>query len=170
MTFDNVYRRLRGVLGNAIVWGAGWFIVALIVTTAVGLIGGASLARWPDAVRGALMFGVMGGIASTAFSLFIALRYRGKRLSDISWIRFGIGGGIVAGLFVPTFIIVMRFLSGDPFLAVQALLRNGIVGLAFGGAAAAITMKVAQSAERSLPTGRSDPGEIDAPHRLAPKE
>ncbi len=150
-------RRLWAGVRNALVWGAGWFGLAFLVMTAVRLAGGAPpTASWMNMLRTAARFGVMGVITGTAFSFFIGVRYRGRRLSEINWIRFGLGGGIVTGLVVPGFIIVARFLSGDPFLAPRHLLINGIVGLAFGGTAAAVTLKAAQIAERFLPRGRAD--------------
>jgi hypothetical protein len=114
------------------------------------------------ALRGAAMFAVMGTIAGGAFSTFIRLRYHGHRLSDISWVRFAIAGAVVTGLFVPSFIIVMRFLTGDPFLPLEALLKNGIVGAVLGGAAAGATLKLAQVAKQ-LPPGR---GRHDQPEAL----
>ena len=168
MNGHDIVRRLRGAVGNALVWGAAWFAGALVVMAVLRILGFANSERawigvWKDAAR----FGVVGTIAGAAFSSFIGLWYRGRRLREISWVRFGIGGGIVTGLFVPTFIIVMRFLSGDSFLAVDALVRNGVVGAVFGGVAAAASLRLAQAGETLLP-GRTSgsPDLLIAPDRL----
>lgn len=145
MASRNLLRRLRGAVGNALIWGAGWFAFATAVFSVQQLFGAASPTdTWLDVFRSAAKFGVMGTIAGGAFSTFIGLWYRGRRFSEINWVKFGLGGGIVTGLFVPTFIIVARWLSGDDFLPVRHLLFNGAVGAVLGGAAAAVSMKIAQ--------------------------
>ena len=163
MAVSNSVRRLRGIVGNAIVWGAAWFTIAIAVFSVVHLLGGTG--SWLGLLQLALRCGVMGGIAGTVFSTFISLRYQGQRIANISWIRFGIGGGIVTALFVPGFIILMRFLSGDPPLAVNALLSNGLFGAVFGGAAAAGSIRIAQLAAGYVPGEGNDPQEL--PGRIA---
>ena len=37
---------------------------------------------------------------------------RGKQLSEISWVRFWIGGFILAGLFVPAYLQTMNVITG----------------------------------------------------------
>ncbi len=118
-------RRLRGALGNALVWAAGWFTAAFGLFTVLKLVGVAPEgATWEGLVRMSAMVGVMGGLAGTAFATFIGLRYRGRRLSEISWVRFGLGGAVVTGLFVPSFIIVARLIAGDPALPLEALVDD----------------------------------------------
>jgi len=167
MDADNIFRRLRGALGNALVWGAAWSASALAVFAALKVTGilPASVI-WLDSLLVAARFGVVGGITGGAFSLVIGLLYRGRRLSEISWVRFGVGGGLVAGLFVPTFLTVARLLSGDTFLPLEALLRNGLLSAMFGGVAAGVSLKLAQRAETLLP-GRSQ-NRPDALGRGAP--
>ena len=152
MALGKIIRVIRGAVGNALVWGGAWFVSALAIFATLKLTGAAH-APWESAVRGAAMFAVMGTIAGGFFSTFIGLRYRGRRLSEINWVGFGISGGIVTGLFVPSFIVLMRFLSGDPFLSVRLLLTNGAVGAVLGGVAAAASMKLAQLGEKRLPPG-----------------
>lgn len=161
MAGGNLLRRVRGLVGNALIWGIGWAGVAFVVFGAMALVGNGAHGIL-DALRAAAMFGVMGAISGTVFSTWIAWRYRGRRLSEISWLRFGVGGGILTGLFVPSWIVVMRFLSGDAPLAFQHLFTNGLVGLAFGGASAAVTMKVAQLAEKLGGGGGTEPALLDS--------
>ena len=51
-------------------------------------------------------------------------------LFQIRRIRFGIGGGIVSALCLPTFISVARFMSGDNMLPLTKLLSTGLLLLA----------------------------------------
>lgn len=150
MAVGKIVRLIRGAVGNALVWGGAWFVSALAIFTTLKLTGVAH-APWESAVRGAAMFAVMGTITGTAFSTYIGLRYRGRRLAEINWVRFGISGGILTGIFVPTFISFMRFIGGEGMLSLQALAFNGAVTAVLGGVAAAASIKLAQLGERRLP-------------------
>lgn len=151
MASRDLLRRLRGAVGNALVWGAGWFGFAVAIITVQWFFDRTSPTEsWFDAIRGAAKFGVMGTIAGGAFSTFIGLWYRGRRVSEINWVKFGLGGGLVTGLFVPAFIVVMRLISGDDFLPLRHLAFNGMVGAVLGGAAAAVSMKIAQLSQGLL--------------------
>jgi hypothetical protein len=79
------------------------------------------------------------------------LIYRGHRLQEISWWKFGLAGGLIAGIFVPTWMQTMNILTGGggvPF----ALIRMDIVATAFLGAvASAISIKLAQYADKIFP-------------------
>jgi hypothetical protein len=156
MALSKIVRLIRGAVGNALVWGGAWFASSLAIFATLKLTGVAH-APWDAALRGAAMFAVMGTITGTAFSTYIGWRYRGRRLAEINWVRFGISGGILTGLFVPTFISFMRFISGDPVLPLQALAFNGAVTAVLGGVAAAASLKLAQLGEKRLPGGDEDP-------------
>ncbi len=157
MASESIFRTLRGVVGNALVWGAGWFAATLVVLATLRVIGADSESgSWVPELQFAARSGIMGAIAGTAFATFIRLWYRGRRLSDLNWVRFGLGGALVIGLFVPAFLVVARLLSGDDFLPLSALLRNGFVGAVFGGAAAGVSLKLAQLADRYLPDRSHD--------------
>ena len=152
MDVGNLVRRLRAVVGNAIVWGVGWFVGTFAVGLTLQLLsGGLNAASFRGILQFALRASVIGGIAAGAFSTFIILRYQGRRLSELNWVRFAIGGAVVTGLFIPGFIILMRLLSGDPFLPLRNLLNNALFGAVFGGAAAGASLKLAQMADRLLP-------------------
>ena len=97
MDRGNIVRRLRGAVGNAVVWGAAWAGSALAVFGVLRITGVVPQGNIGDALFVATRFGVVGAIASLAFSGLVRLVYRGRRLSEISWVRFGIGGAVVAG-------------------------------------------------------------------------
>src|SRR5512147_2194919 len=111
MNRTNVFRFVRGAIGNAVVWGACWSAATFAVSFLFAIAGRGFdwTATWQLAAR----LSVVGGLTGGAFSTFIGLAYRGRRLADINWVRFGIRGGILAGLFVPTFMFVARTLNGD---------------------------------------------------------
>jgi hypothetical protein len=142
-------RLIRAAIGNAVVWGGLWFIGTLVVFSLVKIAGLAPRgAPWGDVLDLALRSSVLGAIASATFSAFIAIFYRGRRLSDLSWMRFGLGGAVLVGLFVPLFMITVRFFSGDSPLSLGNLVSNAMIGAFFGGVASAGSLKLAQLADR----------------------
>jgi hypothetical protein len=149
MIVEKVVRRLRGAARIAVAWGVTWFALAFVVIVALRAIGFVVPARVtvPDAIGMSIKVGVMGGLTGGAFSLFISQFYRGRRLSEISWARFGIGGGIVAGLFVPGFLQLASLLTGGGLVPFDAIRGDMITATAFGGIAAAASMWLAQRAE-----------------------
>ncbi len=152
MAADSTVRRLRGAFGNALVWGAGWFAAALAAFGALRVVGILTV-PWADVLVTASKAGIIGSVAGGAFSSVIRLLYHGRRLSEISWVRFGIGGGVVAGLFVPVFLQLMNWLSGDGLVPLELVLDDGLLAAVFGGAAAGGSLKLAQRVDTSLPGG-----------------
>ena len=148
MTADRLVRRLSGALRNAVVWGVAWgalSFVAMLAMRTIGVVVPAHITAL-DMLGMAVKFGVVGGITGGAFALFISIAYRGRRLADISVLRFGLGGGILAGLFVPTALWTLNFLTGGGSLPFAAIRGDMIASALFGGVAAAGSMWLAQRA------------------------
>jgi len=160
MADDTIFRRLRGALGNALVWGVGWFTAALAVFATLRVAGILpDTLSWAEGLELAMKFGIVGVIAGGAFSSVIRLLYHGQRLSQISWVRFGIVGGVVTGLFVPVFMQTMNWLSGDGLVPWELVLDDGLLTAVFGGVAAGGSLKLAQLGDTLL-AGRSH-GQLD---------
>lgn len=149
MNVNNIVRRLTGAAKNAVVWGATWFglgfttilgmrTLGVIVPPEIGVL---------DAIGMALRIGIVGGVAGGTFALFISRLYRGRQLADISWVRFGIGGAVVAELFVLAFFAIGGLLGGGGFPALGDILSDLVIAAAFGGIAAGASMWLAQRAE-----------------------
>ena len=152
MADESRFPRLRAAFRNAVVWGVGWGAFGTVVATAMRLadripLGGAIL----DGIGMGIRIGFMGALAGTAFFAYIAAAYRGKRLSEISWVRFGIGGFIVAGLFVPGALQMMNLLTGGTLVPWNLVLDDFVFSAFFGGITAAGTMILAQRDEAAHP-------------------
>ena len=157
MGTDGSIRRLRGAVGNALVWGAGWFALALSAFAALHVVGMVpETVSWLDAVGMAIRIAVIGTVSGGAFSTVIGLLYRGRRLSEISPVRFGVAGGVVTGVFVPLFLQAMNLLSGDGMVPMALVLDDAVWTAVFGGVAAGATLRLAQRADRALPAGSRD--------------
>jgi len=151
MSVDGRFRRIRGALGNALVFAVGWSIAAFatwVVLRQARLVPPLSVL---DGIGMSLRFGVMGFITGAAFPSIMRLAYRGKRLSEISWVRFGIVGGIVTGLFVPAFMQTMNVLSGDGMVPLALIGSDIVLAAGFGAGVAALSLKLAQYADRRFP-------------------
>lgn len=144
-------RRLRAILLNGLVWGGTWFvgITAMVMVLNVvdppppGAVGDPNEGWFLAASGGLLLF--MGG---AAFAAVVTFAFRGRRLADINWRRFAIGGGLVAGVVFPAFISLMRMFAGEPVLEVGKLVSSGLFGLVGGAILAAGTLRIAQWADR----------------------
>jgi hypothetical protein len=149
MNLKNVVRRLTGAAKNAVVWGGAWFTLAfgtiiglrtigVFVPPEIGVV---------DAIGMAIRVGIVGGVAGGAFAMFVSLFYRGRRLSEINWARFGLGSAVVAVLFLVAFFGIGGLVSGDGFPALDDILSDLIMAAGFGGVTAGASMWLAQRAE-----------------------
>ncbi len=128
---NTIFKRVRGAIGNALVWGAAWFSITLALFSILYIAGDSPLS-WELVLRGATGMGGVGFLAGGGFSAFLAFAYRDRRLLDINIGWFALGGAVVAGV-------------GGAVIANGALL-----GAIFGGVTAAGTIKLAKRASRRL--------------------
>lgn len=150
-----IVRRLRGAFGNALLWGGAWSALGF---AAASLLTGSLLNGLVLGVK----FGIFGVITGAAFSIVVPIVYRGRRLSSISPVRFGVCGGIVAGVFAPLFMQTMNVLTGDGMISWRFVLDDVPFTALFGGLAAGGSLWLAHRAGALAPGGEPD--------RLAPPE
>lgn len=149
-----ILRRLRGALGNAVVWASAWFAAGLGLGTAFYLGLGLPTPLWPYIVSGAFDLATAGFLAGGAFSLYLGVAARRRTLAELKPVRLGLTGGLIAGLLVPAYlvwtILGIGYVSGiGPVLA-----GAGAISAVLGGFTAYGTLKLAQRG--SLESG-SDP-------------
>ena len=140
----SLFRKIRGALGNAVVWGVGWFGVGLALLT-VASVGGLLplVTTVGDVLRLAGYVGAAGFATGGAFSLYIAIAYRNRTLADIRPGRFALAGAVIAG--------AASIVVGGAVLPAAAL--GGLTG--FG------TIKLAQQGSRALGAGWSEEAHHD---------
>ena len=135
------------------VWRGGWFTIALAGFATLRVAGIVTF-PWADVLETAAKAGIVGGVAGGAFSSVIRFLYHGRRLSEISWVRFGIGGAVVTGLFMPMFMQTMNWPSGDGLVPWELVLDDALLTAVFGGVVAGGSLELAQLGDTPLP-GRS---------------
>jgi len=157
MSLAGLLSRLRGALGNALVWGAGWFTAAIAVVGTLRIVGIFPGLRWFDVLGLGIRVGVVGVFAGAAFAGAISVLYRGRRLGELSAVRFGIGGALVSGLFIPPFLQLLNILSGTGPIPWRLLLDDVLLVAVLGAMAAAGSLKLAQLATLGSADKPSEP-------------
>jgi hypothetical protein len=160
---SDVLTRMRGIVGNAMVWSVGWAVLGFgtqLILRSTGVI--EAPVSVPEAAIVGLKVGVGGGIAGAAFSAFIAFAYRNRRLQDISWAKFGVGSAVMTALSITGFVQSASLLGGGNLIEWKYMHPTLEIFTAFGFSAAALSMKVAQAAARreALAFGDSQSAEL----------
>ena len=164
---DDRFRHLRAALRNAVTWGAAWAVAGGALVATLGLFQPdariESLAERIGLAVGAAIvwgvrFGIIGGVIGAVFAGAVRLRYRGRRLADISVPRFGALGALVGGVGVPLYLQAMNVLTGDGPIAWGLVMDDAVWATAFGAAAAAGSILLARRAD-ALPHGEG-PGPL----------
>src|SRR6476660_4769407 len=132
MSRESRFPRLRGAFRNALVWGAAWGAFGTAVASALRIIGKISIGyALLDGLGMGIRIGFVGAVVGTAFFAFMSLAYRGSRLSEISWPRFGVGGAVLAGLFVPAFLQTMNLLTGGDLVPWNLVFDDAVYSALF---------------------------------------
>ncbi|MFN8669934.1 MAG: hypothetical protein U0164_22315 [Gemmatimonadaceae bacterium] len=138
-------RRLRGAIGNALVWGGGFAALGASVFTALKVSGFIYAPMpWLLGLEITLKLGLFGAISGGAFAAVIRFAYQGRRLADINWKRFALTAGVATGIFVPLFMQTMNVISGDGMVPWGDVLDDGVLLSVFGAIAAGASLKLAQ--------------------------
>jgi len=154
-------RRLRGVLGTALTWGAGWGVVGLGVggLQAVALRAAATpipmeLTRFVALVT--LRWAAFGLVAGTLFAL--ALWYAGRRAGAVGVLapRRAAAWGALAGVVLPLALVAL-LAAGGAVIPLATVLTLLVTGGAFGAGTAAGTVAIARRAPAPVGAGADVP-------------
>ena len=157
-------RRVRAVFRNAVIWGAGWAAVPATVFTVLRLIGVVPASvSWHDGLGLAARFGIVGFVAGVVFSTVVGVAYRGRRVAEINWMKFGLAGGAITAVAVPLFLQMMNLLTDGHFIPWHLVLDDSLWTGALGAVAAGGSLKFAQRSLAASPESKeTDRIESDA--------
>ena len=112
----SILRRLRGTLGNALLWAGAWFLAAFPVNAVLPFIircaaeghlfGGSGVPRADSGNNGLRLRGV--------FSLYLGTAGRNQRLHELSAGRVALGTGITVGVLMTVFLVLSCHAQGLP--------------------------------------------------------
>ncbi len=156
----SILKRLRGTLGNALLWAGAWFLAAFPVTAVLPFI----IDVLPNfTYLGAVTFlaptlAVMGFVSGGAFSLYLGISGRDQRLNELSPGRIALGTGITVGLLMAVFVVLFVTLRGFPVAGAATMLASSIAG-ALAGVTALGQVKIAQ---KELTSGEKGQDELES--------
>jgi hypothetical protein len=143
----NIFRRIRGAIGNALTWGVAWFAGGLALAGGLIVTGFyPASAGWVIALAIAKNLGVTGFFTGGVFSVYLGLAHHHHQLHDLRAGRMALVGAAIAagsslGLLVATFGAV---------LTANALIVDGLIAAVFGAITAGGTIGLSQRASRGL--------------------
>ena len=151
----NVFRRLRGALGNAVVWAGTWFLAAFPLHVLYWVAGIRYDSFWEGALGTMLTYAGGGFLAGGVFSLHLSIAGRNQRLKELSPGRVGLGSALTVGVVIPG----LFWFFGDPQIDVlSGIIISSTIG-AFAGGTALAQVKLAQ---RALTAGEGSPEELES--------
>lgn len=151
------FRRLRAVLLLALISGACWGLVAVVLTLIAELVFSGGLAHWSP-VLVFLSSGFVGSIAGAAFAVFLGLRHPPTEESDLSPGRAvtlgGLGGVVVL-------LLLWVFGPGE----FEGLAMRSVAGIAtmFSACGALTALGIQRVATRAVTSGEQSSTKSIAP-------
>ncbi len=138
----NIFRRLRGAAGNALVWASTWFLAAFPLTALNFLVFGfwGDAPFWSSALGMAQTMAGLGLFAGAGFSLYLGIAGRNRRLRELKPGWVALGTAMAVGVLVPLFGV---YFGGAPLArAIEIASYTGILS----GFTALAQVKIAQKA------------------------
>jgi len=163
----NLFRRLRGTLGNALVWAGAWFIATFPLTALIGFFFagpnfnylGATMALAPTLA----MFGFVSG---SAFSLYLGIAGRDRGLNELKPGWVALATGVTVGLLVAAFLLILLVFFRDWPVSFGPITLFASI---FGGLAGVAALGQVKIAQKALTPGEEGYDELDSgPERLLP--
>lgn len=139
-----ILRRLRGLLGVGVTWGAMWGAIGAGIGAIIGIVAPGAW-TWANPIFDwAVGMGLYGFVSGVGFGGLLSLREGRKRLADLSLGRVALWGILGAILVPPIFGLLGTFPVGTTLLDVLGAI--GVTGV-LGGTFAATSVAIAKRAE-----------------------
>lgn len=160
-------RRLRGLLGVGLTWGALWSMIGAGVGMAIGIVAPGVWEMTNPILKWTVGMGLYGLVSGVGFGSLLALREGRKTLFDLSLRRAAIWGVAGAAAVPLLFGALGAFEVGTTTAEVLgAILVTGVLGGTFAPAAIAIARRAELRAreDRKLLSSEPFPEEITGQH------
>lgn len=141
----NLWQRIRGAVGNAVVWGVGWILAGVAIISVVYVLGFAGGRTFLESLGAAASsFGVLGFLAGGAFSIYLGSVGRRKQIHEINAGRTAVVAGLLTAVSVPLLRIGLEALGASFIVPIEVLLLTSALPGVLGGLTAFGTIRVAQ--------------------------
>lgn len=148
----NLLRRLRGLLGVGITWGAAWSGIGAVIGAVVGIV-------WPDVwafgnpvLDWAVGMGLYGLVSGAGFAGLLSLGEGRKTLRQLSLGRVAIWGVLGSALVPLGFGAVGAFVANTTWLDIlQAMVVTGGLGGVFAPGTVALAKRAELGSGGGLP-------------------
>ena len=134
-------RRLRGLLGIVVAWGALWIPLGLAVAVVSALAGGRGTVRWGDLAETASVLGIVGAVCGFFFGLVLAAAERRRGFAQLTFLRM-VTWGFAGSMVIPAGFVAFNFAGMRLTNAITALATYGVLG----GISAVVTFALARRA------------------------
>jgi hypothetical protein len=159
----NLRRRLRGILGVAVLWSVTFAGISMMVLATVLFIEAAPVG--PSEIFNAMAsamtaWGVIGAVAGTLFAVTVILAERSRTLAALSPRRLALWG-FAAGALLPVAVSLAYRVAHHVSSRVDgATLAVSLISGMLGASIAALTVQLARKSSAPIATHHGDP---DAP-------
>lgn len=133
-------QRIRGAIGIGLTWAVGWAPVGAVTGLIIGVVFGFPLGG--IAVNYAQLFGVLGFIGGTMFSVVLRITEGRRRFDQLSLPRFAVWGAM-GGLSLGTLAVIAGVvgLGGFSPITVAVVSAAGLLGAGSAGSALALARR-----------------------------
>ena len=150
----DLWQRLRGAVGNALVWSVGWALAGVAIISAIYALGFTGGRPFLEAVAAAASSSaVLGFLAGGIFSIYLGAVGRRQQLHELRAGRTAVAAGLLTAVSVPLFRLGLQALGLSFIVPIEVLVITSALPRVLGGLTAFGTIKVAQG---SLGPGRQE--------------
>ena len=164
----SIFRRLRGVFGNALAWAAAWFGASALVWIVASAFGVRDwLSSWENLLQFSTEVAAVGFVMGGAFSTYLMRVFRNRRIEDLDVTRFTLGAATITGLTSIALIATITWLQGWGWAAFRLdklLVPIILPAIVLGGVTGFGSLKMAQRG--MLEAGSGSQALDAAPERL----
>lgn len=142
---------MPSVIRNALLWSITWAGTGFVLFSVIAFDDRPLVEVFLNAAFVAVRFAFWGFVFGILFTGAVALLKRsGHRLTDLSRVTVGVGGGIAAGLLMPLLLQLMNVLSGDGVIAWHLVTDDVAWAVPFGALAALVSLQAARVLARGV--------------------
>lgn len=130
----DILRKIRGAVGNALIWAVAWFGAGLAIGAVLYLAGLFPVTSgWGVVLIMAKTLAVPGFVTGGAFSVYLGVRHRNRHILDLSVLRLALAGGAVAAVTLVGYLVAQGAPAYPSVLLIDGAIAGGLGAVTAGG-------------------------------------